>query len=218
MEFLNAYKYNPAQMILYNLSMAHAGLGNLSEAYRAAERARDEGLMSEQAALRNDARLAAWHLSMTWQHAAQAIAECAPEPSPYSEPLLLYGGIPHEPAQDEAPRITALGWAGIGTGALGLGLLGYATYLELAMQEDLGAYEAAARGGDVVRYRSLGKNLDRQQTTGRIALYAGASLAAVGVGLLTVDLLRTDTRQSGAHLGLTSDGQGAAVHIQYLFP
>src|SRR5690554_2510925 len=38
-EFLSAYKYKPDPMLQYNISVAHARLGNIEEAYRAALRA-----------------------------------------------------------------------------------------------------------------------------------------------------------------------------------
>lgn len=211
-EFLNAYKYSPDSMILYNLSMAHAKLGNFDEAYKAAARAQEMGGMADSAALRNDARLDAWHLVIVGESRARQIAE-AP-----AQPTVVEVSEPDSAPFFQWPELSIIGWSGVGASALGIGLLSYATYANISMRGDMDAYEAAAERGDSERYHQLNEDLSKRQTAGLVTLYSGLALTAAGVGLITFDLLKEDdARASSAQLTSTPDGQGASVQILYEF-
>lgn len=96
-----------------------------------------------------------------------------------------------QPAQTAAPAdhggMGAAGWIGVSSLVLGVGALGASAYFN-ADAGDL-RDQLARPQPDRPTYDALASDLDSAQTSGQIALYAGAGLAALGAGLLLWELL-----------------------------
>ncbi|AWV88093.1 hypothetical protein [Bradymonas sediminis] len=215
-EFLSAYKHKPDPMLQYNISVAHSRLGNIDEAYAAALRAAGSKGMPERAVPVNMARIRAWGSALQ----ARAVVDDinAPEqPTPVSqvEPGDEVRPIP-KPQKASSPALSTLGWSGVAASAAGLGLLGYAGYVEASMGDDIEAYKAAAYAPTPEAYQRHKDDLAARQTVGLVTLYSGAALTAVGLGLLSYDLLSEDGAET-ASIDLSAGGDGATVRLTYLF-
>ncbi len=241
-EFLKAYEYKPDPMILYNLSLAHARLGNFADAYHAAVRASQMKGMPAKIVVKNNARIAAWGRAVEAQKVAKRVVEAkaqaqarAKEQAQAKAKEQAQAKVKTEHARRastsalpaDADSITpgssthdahlnALGWTGVWVGVLGMGLAGYAGYVDMSMSDDLAAYKRAARDGDRSAYQSYKSDLDSRQTIGRIALYSGVACAAIGVTMLTVDLLGDDA-DTQVSVGATPAPRGASVHLSLSF-
>jgi tetratricopeptide (TPR) repeat protein len=212
-EFLNAYKYKPDPMILYNLSMAHSRLGNIEEAHKAAARARQMGGMPDPAATKNAARLRGWGQVFAARTVTTRVAREAAQKREAAQTPEVAPPRVDIPAESDS-TLSAAGWSGVGVSVIGLGLLGYAAYVDVAMEEDINAYESAARSNPAA-FQSLKSDLDQRQTVGRIALYSGAACALIGLGLVTFDLLGEGAETTS--VGLGGAGDGASVQVSYSF-
>src|SRR5690554_5493713 len=180
-EFLSAYKYKPDPMLQYNISVAHSRLGNIDEAYAAALRAAGAEGMPERAVPVNMARIHAWGSALQ----ARAVVDDinAPEQPSRSqlEPEDEVRPIP-KPNKASSPTLSTLGWSGVAASAVGLGLLGYAGYVDASMSDDIDAYKAAAHAPTPEAYQRHKNDLAARQSVGLITLYSGAALTAVGLG------------------------------------
>lgn len=218
-EFLSAYKYKPDPMLLYNISVAHARLGNIDEAYKAAARAAASDKMPEKAAPTNSARVRAWGAvlragSLGERIAAAQKAQTATRAT-LSDDLSTAAPPPPGAADNASSALSAIGWSGVAASAVGVGLMGYATYVDLSMGEDIDAYKSAAQAGDSRAYRDHKDDLAGRQSTGLIALYSGVGLTAVGLGLLSYDLLSEDGETTS--IGVSAGDGGGSIRISYFF-
>jgi len=216
-EFLSAYKYKPDPMLQYNISVAHARLGNIEEAYRAALRAdAASDKMPEKAVPVNAARARAWQRVLQARALGEGITAGeqlqASEEARHDDAL----SVIEKPADAPSSGLSALGWSGVAAGAAGVGLVGYATYVELSMSDDINAYKSAAGAPTPDAYQTYKDDLAGRQTAGLIALYSGAALTALGVGLLSYDLLREDGEER-ASIDVSAGAGGAALRLTYLF-
>lgn len=188
-EFRKAYDYNPDPMILYNISLAHARLGNTAEALRigrtAASSPNNNGTLPPQVALRNDARIAALSIALTSE---TITARTAAEASNAALAAgFNTGGFRHP---DDAPplweRLTPVGWTGVATASAGVVLLAYSAAVNYGLGTDIARYQTTP---DPQEYNRLKDDITTRSARGRITLYSGAALTAIGAGLLTFDLL-----------------------------
>src|SRR5690554_3397180 len=194
-EFLSAYKYKPDPMLQYNISVAHARLGNIEEAYRAAGRAGASEQMPEKAMPVNSARVRAWGRVLQARALGDAIiAADALQAADESQDEYEITAI-KKPVAAPSSGLSALGWSGVAAGVAGVGLLGYATYVELSMGDEIDAYKAAADAPSPRDYDTYKDDLAGRQTGGLIALYSGAALTALGVGLLSYEIGRASCRE-----------------------
>lgn len=217
-EFLSAYKYKPDPMLQYNISVAHARLGNVEEAYRAALRAdAASDKMPDKAVPVNAARIGAWGRVLQARALGEAI-RAGEQPQASAEVAEQGDALREleEPVEAPSAGLSALGWSGIAAGAAGVGLLGYATYVELSLGDDIDAYKSAAEAPTPDAYQSYKDDLATRQSVGLIALYSGAALTALGVGLLSYDLLREDGEERAA-VDVAAGAHGATLRLTYLF-
>lgn len=231
-EFLKAYRYKPDPMILYNMSLAHARLGNLGDAYHAAVRASEMKGMPPKIVVKNNARLAAWGRALAAQHMTKEVLEARRQAKQTAQATKAAGSSTKQASTTTSATsaahdtmtpgssthdagLSGLGWTGVWVGVVGLGLTGYAGYVDMSMSDDLAAYKRAARNNERAAYNTYKSDLDQRQTIGRIALYSGVACAAIGVTMLTVDLL--DEQETQVSMGVQPSPQGASVHLSMSF-
>jgi tetratricopeptide (TPR) repeat protein len=184
LEFRRAYHYQPDPMILYNISLAHSRLGNISDAYEAGQAAASMPGMPEAARVRNDARVGALAVALSAESMASRISRLAtPTSNATRTPL-------DEPNHGYAPG--PIGWTAVALGGAGAGLLTYALVLDRSLENDIEAYRSASDEGQVSDYDALRDRIATRTTRGRIALYSGLGLTIAGAGLLAYDLLDTN--------------------------
>jgi tetratricopeptide (TPR) repeat protein len=187
-EFRKAYRYQPDPMILFNLSAAHLRLENYEDARRFAMRADADGGLPDKITPRNRALIDALTVRLQSESIAADIKEERSARAEVDKPA------PPPQASDDS-ELGALGWTGVGLMAVGVGLSGYATYVEVSLQDDIDAYKQAAKQ-DADEHARLREDIDSQQRIGRIALYSGIGLGGLGVGLWLTDLLGTSEEES----------------------
>lgn len=215
-EFLNAYQYTPDPMLQYNISLAHARMGNIDEAYKAARRAdAKSGQMPEKAVPVNAARVHAWGHVLQARALSEAIARAPKTPLPRDEEPRDEIVYIEKPGSAPKPGLSALGWSGVAAGAVGVGLVGYATYVDLSMSDDIAAYQSSADAPSPRDYQAYKDDLAGRQTIGLVSLYSGIALTAAGLGMLGYDLI-SDNNESGM-LDVSTSGDGASIHLIYLF-
>jgi tetratricopeptide (TPR) repeat protein len=195
-KFLTAFEYEENAMILYNLSLAYAGMENWERAIEAAERAATRDDLPEKARPRNRARIVSLERIVQATDTAAAIAERRKRASEVD-----VGLVDSEP-QTETSALSGLGWAGIGAATVGVGLLVWAAILDRDVQERIDAFEQ----NPTLAERDA---LSGDQTTGKIVLFSGVGLATIGAALLGFDLFSSGETQAsiaptrgGARVGL----------------
>lgn len=215
-EFLSAYKYKPDPMLQYNISIAHARLGNIDEAYKAALRAdAKSSQIPESAVPVNAARVHAWGSALQARALGEALASAHKTQAARGEELRGDIASIETPAVASNSGLSALGWSGVAASAVGVGLLGYATYVDRSMGDDIDAYQSSAGAPRPDDYHAYKDDLAQRQVIGLISLYSGVALTAVGLGMLSYDLF-SDGGES-AVMDVSAGSDGAAVRLTYLF-
>ncbi|MFB6374234.1 MAG: hypothetical protein ABEN55_14235, partial [Bradymonadaceae bacterium] len=166
-------------------------LDSFDRALEQAEIAARKGPLNESASAANRATLAG----------GQVVARARGWQPPEDDPAEEDSGPPdpHEMVDDEesgGPALSALGWGGIGGIGAGLGLIAGAAAVDSGLNSDFAARRQARRAGNTGRVETLIGRIQSKQTTGRILLYSGTSLAVVGGGVLTYDLIRGSSSSS----------------------
>ena len=108
-------------------------------------------------------------------------------------------------------RWGTLGWIGVGTTVVGVGVLVFAGITEVELQDQFAAYEQAAEDGDEPEFLRLQGEVNDLQSRGKILLYTGLGVTALGLGLIIADLV-TPGEPGVVHLAITPriDGGGHA--------
>jgi hypothetical protein len=220
-QFLKAYQSSPDPMILYNLSLAYVGAGNLKRALTAAEKADESGALPEDIRPRNRARIVGLRTAITARgdvvRAARRIEMARKknaEPS-ISNPAKPAKSTPTTiPAPPPVDAFGAVGWTGVGLQVVGVGVLSYAFVLHQQLGEDIDAFK---RNPSAAQKRRL----DEEQTFGQALLYSGAGLAALGTGLLFYDLFNgpenpSEATRRGARLRISPmlDASAASLYFE----
>lgn len=201
-EFLKGYNLAPNPMFLYNISLSYAKMDNIEEALKAAERAEREGGLPDEVAIRNYARMNAFRIRLNSdQNAAQMSQIAKVEEKTIVEP------DPVEPASGGG--FGALGWTGVGLTAIGAGLGVGALLVNAPLADQIDQLEAEAAGGDPARFSELKNQIESDQSTGKILLYAGAGAGAVGLTLIIIELLGSEEEQ--AQIYVSPQRGGASV-------
>ena len=190
--FRRAYELKPDGMLLYNLAIVHAAAGRPERAIWYAEQAIKSGDLTQNARIRNAGRLRGLRVAVAGTKLADAVAQTEtestsappPDPSPPKNPRPV--GPPPEPKDNSFDH--PILWGGVSLAALGLGGLGGAAGLELAIRDDLERYREVARTGDRTRYSDLRERIGRRQRLGRVLLVGGAISTGVGLALAAIDL------------------------------
>lgn len=187
----------PNGMFLYNISLVYGKLENYSEALSYAERADEDGIPPE-AWARNMPRILAYRMTLQSRELIDARGQCAsdsdcdeglmcgPEKSCIATPEEALSVSRGEPSS----KPTWLGWTGIGLTAGGAALLSMALLKDSEVGDLVESYDRLRVGSDVEGARAKKQEVEDAQSQGQIFLYAGAGLAAVGLGIFIYDLVR----------------------------
>ena len=192
-EFRKAYDYNPDPMILYNISLAHERLKNITEALRVGKSAAANPNLPPPVALRNDARIAAFSIAIT---ADKITTRTASDAKNAAIAAGFKSGVPGQ--QNTSPiweQLTPLGWSGVATASAGIVLLAYSGIVNYGLSADIARYQTTP---DPQEYKRLKDDITTRSKRGRITLYSGSALAVIGAGLLTFDLLYDHSSDSDA--------------------
>jgi len=225
--FDRALEADPNAMIHYNLSLAYLKDDQLPEALRHARKAAEFGDMPRTAAVRNRARMDALETILRARDTGTAYADAgADSRAPATNPL--YDPAPDSESSEptdsaesgEARRgaFSPTGWVGLGLAVGGIGSLGGAAAIDAGLRSDVANYRRAAERGDAETYHRLRDSIGNRQTAGRVFLYSGAVLTAVGGGLLIYDLVGSSDSggdTSASPVTLAPTGPGVRLDIAF---
>jgi hypothetical protein len=214
-EFMKAYRLQPHPSILYNVSIAHVRLENVDEAYRVARKAASMEGMPQKMSTGNDGRIRGLERIMEARTVAESIVAShdRAEPASRAKPV----SRAEAPAKD-TDAMGGLGWTGVTMTAVGVGLLGYAAVTHVQLDADISAYQEASANRQVATYEQYRQEISDKQDIGRVALYSGAGLAAVGLGLWLTDLLSDSSDdQASVSIGVNPRPARRSIHLMVTF-
>lgn len=116
-----------------------------------------------------------------------------------------------------------VGWSGTTAMVVGIGALVGAGGLASSVDSDFEAMEDAEARGDWDEYGDRARTIGGKQMAGRILLYGGAGLAAVGLSTLLVDVLYLDRPPlfggtgSGTSTAAAASFDGDGFSIQWIY-
>lgn len=179
--FQKAYTYVPAAAFLYNAAKVAEAMEDFDQALKFAERAgaQTEDALPDKMALANTKLIES-----------------------------LKSKIAQEARRAEAARGVEWSWvgySGVGTSVVGLGLIGGATYLGMKASAD---FDDLARVEDEGVYTRKRADIESSQELGRVALYSGIGLVALGGALVAWDLLSPHESPVAVTLGPGGAGVG----------
>lgn len=208
-EFLKGYNLAPNAMFLYNISLSYQKLGNYQEALRAAVRASGEQGFPAGYSTRNDARITAFRRIVEAQDAAVGIERAASQVADASDPGDPSDPVTPEPAipRAEPSGFGALGWTGAAAAVLGAGALVGVAVINSGLQGDIEELEAAGQpgwDGDKQSFDTLYADVESRTDTGKLLLYGGSGLLAVGAVLVAIDLLSGGESEGARQAGASS--------------
>ncbi|QDG53700.1 hypothetical protein FIV42_24030 [Persicimonas caeni] len=210
--FQRANTLDPDPVVLYNISLAHSKMGNPKEALTAALEAQKMGNLPEDTALKNQFRIVGYRRAIAAREVTEAI-------NPPAKAEIDPNKVPDkQPQTDEG--LSVLGWTGAGTAGLGVAALVGAGVTNFIVAGNLEEYDTAQADGDYGRARGLHQDIQDRQSLGRVMLYSGAGLAAVGGALLAYDLLggtETAGNAESASVFGAVDSDGASVQLRWSF-
>lgn len=214
--FQRAHTLDPNPVVLYNISLAHAKLGNVPEALGAALEAQKMGGLPEDTTLKNQARIRAFQRALTAEKLSKTLASRAAVAT--AEPPTA---PPAQPAERDGMGV--LGWTGIGIAGAGVATLAGVGVLNFMLADDVDAYDKARAAGDFDTANTLYDDINDRQSIGQIMLYSGIGLVAVGGALWAVDYFgvmestpRDESRARTALFGTVAPGH-ASVQAQWQF-
>ena len=219
-EFLKGYNLAPNAMFLYNISLSYQKLENYEEALKAAIRASGEQGFPEGYPARNEARIAAFRRVLEARDAAANIKRAA------EQPAVAEGDVtPEDPGVDtpapvqpvESSSFGALGWTGAGAALLGAGALAGMAVVNSGLRADIEAFEAASDEGDRATRDALYDEIEPRQSTGKLLLYGGSGLLAVGTLLVAIDLFSGGEESAASALRIAPTDGGFAVGHGFRF-
>jgi tetratricopeptide (TPR) repeat protein len=207
-EFTTGHSLAPNAMFLYNVSLCYERLERLEDALGAAERARKFDGMPPEVAVRNDARVHAFHVVLEAQEVANALKSIAAEGGPE-------GPETGPKTVTRSDGITILGWAGVGLTAVGAAFLIGGVTTNSGILKEIDRYEDAAAIGDAATYSDSRTKIEKKQKQGKLFYGIGAGAAGLGVTLFLVDLLTGTEEVPVATVIPLSDG--AMVNARFQF-
>lgn len=215
--FQRAHTLDPNPVVLYNISLAHAKLGNVPEALDAALQAQKMGGLPDDTTLKNQARIHAFRRVLTAEKLAAARAPRAEVGATDLPPA----SVTAQPADRDG--MGALGWTGIGLAGAGVATLAGVGVLNFMLADDVETYDKARAAGDFDTANAMYDDINDRQFIGQIMLYSGVGLVAVGGALWAVDYFgvmesapRDESRARTAVFGTVAPGH-ASVQAQWQF-
>ena len=203
-EFRKAHNIHPHPMFSYNIARANLNLDRIADANEAATEAIElEDQLPPEIASTNRALVASTQTILHGEEIAERI-----EQRRVAEP--------DEPVEsDDDPLLSPLGWAGVAGLGLGVAALGGAGYVNVEVQNQRQALEEVANQISEDEFERQRDDIVQWQNRGRILLFSGIGLAAVGGGLLVWDLLDDGDDDGGWAVAPTLDRPGMNVLIRW---
>jgi tetratricopeptide (TPR) repeat protein len=210
--FQRAHSLDPSPVVLYNISLAHSKMGNASDALQASLEAQKMEGLPEDTVLKNEYRIAGYRRVVTAIGVAEAI----------NPPQARDGSSDKDKPSPkvEEDSLGAVGWAGLGTAGLGVGALVGAGVLNFIIAGNLDEYDTARADGDYGRASGLHSDIGDRQEMGRVLLYSGAGLLAVGSALFAYDYFGSPEAAGSADQASVFgavDADGATVQLRWAF-
>lgn len=239
-EFRRAHRLTPHPMILYNISLAHFRLGQISDALKAAQQASTMEGFPPNEWVRNQARIEGFEAILVAQSLSDGIskhlaredepvrdqkpdevqqqkeaqAARSPKQTLKTETAPTVKGDHRYPDPPPAQnKLGALGWTGVTITTTGAGVLGYSLLLNHWLGDKIKAYQESALTNDRASYDDLRLEITEMSKRGQLALYAGGGAAALGLTLLIIDLTTGAHRSSPSALSLTTSTTDAGSFI-----
>lgn len=211
--FQRANALDPDPVVLYNISLAHSKLGNAEDALVASLKAAEMGGLPEDTALKNTARIRGYERIIRARSAADARSAQAAQHKELKSP----GAGAPDSASDSA--VGALGWVGVGTAGAGAAALFGSGVVSLLLRADIDDYEHFRTSGEYERARAMQDKIDERQFYGKLMLYSGVGLVALGTTLWAVDYFGNAETQTTAMpaLGGALGPDGAHVQARWRF-
>jgi len=195
--FRQGYDLKPNSMFLYNISLVYGKLDNYSEALRYAEMA-DEDDLPPEAWARNMPRILAYRMAIQSQDIIAARGRCVSDQdcedgwicSPAKMCEVASEGPVLVSQSESASKPTWVGWTGLTLTAGGAAFLTLALLKNFEVADLAESYDERRLANDVDGANAKRQEVEDAQSQGQIFLYAGAGLAAAGLGLFIYDLVR----------------------------
>lgn len=203
--FKRAYSLDPNAIVLYNIALAQAKLGNVEDAFEAAAQADEMGGLPPDTTVKNRARMAAFTVAIGGKRVTEII-----NPPPKIDK------DKKRREQSFVERIDTVGWTGVGIAATGVVVMGVAGFMAVSLQSDIDEYERLKAQSDFVEANQLQADIADQQETGQIILYSGAGLVGVGAAVFLYEALGF-TEDEGPAYYATSDGESTSVQMRLKF-
>ncbi len=217
------FELDPNAMFLYSISLSYSKLGNWDEALKNARKADEMGGMPDEVRDGNLGRMGAYMIAQRSEEVAEDIAKPDDAPDVCStnddcdEGYLCnirigacverIGPDPEEPGE---PLFSPIGWAGVGVGALGIGLTTGAIIVSAGLKDDIEEHSRLL-DEDPDAADELGQQIRGRQTLGKVLLFSGIGAVAAGGGLVVYDLFfREDSDAEGSAMvpWFSTDGAG----------
>mgnify|MGYP006292168541 CR=1 FL=1 len=197
--FRKAYQHKKKAIILYNIALCQGKLGKYDKALSNSEKAARMGKMPDEPAVANQGFQAALR---TRRHARRVAGESA-DRSEQDE-------ISVTESTDSGPPWR---WIGAGAAAGGLASLAASGIVTVGLQKDFQTLESEANGGARAEYDRLQTSIPKKQTVGRVLLYSGIGLTAVGTTLFLLDSPSSEGGPSHA-IGPAAVGDGWGILVR----
>ncbi len=209
--FQRANALDPDPVVLYNISLAHSKMGNPAEALTVALDAQKMGGLPEDTALKNQFRIVGYRRAIQARQTCEAI----------NPPVSVKDDDDTKGKQVEPQdRLSVLGWTGIGTASVGVAALVGAGVTNFIVAGNLEEYDTAQADGDYGRASGLQADIADRQSMGRVMLYSGAALTAVGGALFAYDFFGTaesaEAAEKASVFGAVGS-DGASVQLRWTF-
>ncbi|MFP4597252.1 MAG: hypothetical protein ACLFVJ_03310 [Persicimonas sp.] len=202
--FQRANELDPDAVVVYNISRAHAKLGNPDDALEKALEAQAMGGLPEDTAQKNRHRIVAYRRAVAAQDVCEALNPPVDE-------------LDEDSPESSDEGLGVVGWTGVGVGSIGAaGLLG-AGMMTFIVSGNLDEYDTARADGDYGRARGLHSDIGDRQEIGRLMLYSGAGLLAAGGAMFAWDYFSgQESAESDAKTAVfsTVDTDGASVQFR----
>ncbi len=204
--FERANALDPDPVVLYNISLAQSKLGNAKEALDAALQAQTIGGLPKDTARKNRYRIVAFRRAL----AAQSVCEAINPPAKAKV------------AKEDA-HFGAVGWSGVGAAGLGAAALIGAGVLDIVVSGNMDKYDSARADGNYQSAKSLRADITSGQQLGRVMLYSGVGLVAVGGALFAYDFFDMgESPHDRSHVDLASvsgsvGADRASVQLRWTF-
>jgi len=179
-EFKRGHELVPNSLFVYNMSLCHLRLGQYAMAFEKAVRARESGDLPEKEGLRNAARIPAMSAVLTSRQIASDIE---------NEPDDGAGRVEEDivaESKDGSPG--ALGYTGIAIIGVGAAALVWALFIDASLSTQWDDYRASVAEGETARAETIRGEMESDQSTAQILVFAGAGGVLVGAALLGYDL------------------------------